>query len=60
MYDNVPEILENGTEYYPPIDSCAYDAHEKVAEYCENDVIATEAMICIFSETIMERRANEL
>lgn len=28
MYDTVPEMLENGAEYYPPIDSCAYDTHE--------------------------------
>lgn len=28
MYNIVPEILENGAEYYPPINSCAYDEHE--------------------------------
>ena len=25
---NFPEILEDGTEYYPPIDSCSYDEYE--------------------------------
>ena len=24
MYSEIPEILEDGTKYYPPIDSCAY------------------------------------
>ena len=28
MYSNNPEILEDGTEYYPPINSCSYDEHE--------------------------------
>ena len=28
MFDNNPEILEDGTKYYPPIDSCSYDEHE--------------------------------
>ncbi len=28
IYSNIPEILEDGTKYYPPIDSCAYDEHE--------------------------------
>lgn len=28
MFSNIPEILENGAEYYPPINSCAYDEHE--------------------------------
>ena len=28
MFDNNPEILEDGTEYYPPINSCSYDEHE--------------------------------
>ena len=29
MYNNfVPEILENGAEYYPPVDYDAYDEHE--------------------------------
>lgn len=25
---NIPEILEDGTKYYPPIDSCGYDEYE--------------------------------
>ena len=28
MYSNIPEILEDGTKYYPPIDSCAYVGQE--------------------------------
>ena len=28
MFYNDPEILEDGTKYYPPIDSCSYDEHE--------------------------------
>lgn len=28
MYSNIPEILEDGTQYYPPVDSCSYDEHE--------------------------------
>ena len=28
MFDNNPEILEDGTKYYPPIDSWSYDEHE--------------------------------
>ena len=28
MYSNNPEILEDGTKYYPLIDSCSYDEHE--------------------------------
>ena len=28
MFYNNPEILEDDTKYYPPIDSCSYDEHE--------------------------------
>lgn len=28
MHRNNPEILEDGTKYYPPIDSYSYDEHE--------------------------------
>ena len=28
MFYNNPEILEDGAQYCPPVDSCSYDEHE--------------------------------
>lgn len=45
MYDTVPDILENGAEYYPRLIAA---------------LTMSMKMTCILSETIMERRANEI